>query len=94
MESSQKIKLTVIIPVYNRPERVVKALDSIPARNDIETIVVDECSTDNTLEVLKAYNRIPITILQNEVNSLQLENIKPISLTSEVSKLEKSNSVI
>ena len=69
MENSQKIKLTVIIPVYNRPERVVKALDSIPARNDIETIVVDDCSTDNTLEVLKNYNRIPITILQNEVNS-------------------------
>jgi len=69
MENSQKIKLTVIIPVYNRPTRVIKALDSIPAREDIETIVVDDCSTDNTLEVLKAYNRIPITILQNEVNS-------------------------
>lgn len=69
MENSQKIRLTVIIPVYNRPERVIKALDSIPARDDIEVIVVDDCSTDNTLEVLKAYNRIPITILQNEVNS-------------------------
>ena len=64
-----EIKLTVIIPVYNRPERVVKALDSIPARDDLEVIVVDDCSTDNTMEVLKSYDRIPITILKNEVNS-------------------------
>lgn len=63
--------LSVIIPVYNRPQRVVKALNSIPKRDDIEIIVIDDCSTDNTLEALNSYNNNvrPITILQNEVNS-------------------------
>ena len=63
------IKLTIIIPVYNRPEKVVRTLDSIPVRDDIEVIVIDDCSTDNTLEVLKNYDRLPLIILQTLENS-------------------------
>lgn len=68
MENSQ-IKLSIIIPVYNRATRITKALDSIPIRDDIEVIVIDDCSTDNTMEVLKSYTRLPLIILQNDVNS-------------------------
>ena len=64
-----KIKLTIIIPVYNRAIRIIKCLDSIPVRDDIEVIVIDDCSTDNTLEVLNQYTRLPLKIFQNEVNS-------------------------
>ncbi len=44
--------ITVVMPVYNRPELVVRALDSIKAQDyrPFNLIVVDNNSTDNTLE--------------------------------------------
>ena len=51
------IKLTVIIPVYNQEHLVIKALDSIPNRNDIEVIVIDDGSTDDTWKVLQEYHK-------------------------------------
>ena len=41
------MKVSIIMPVYNYPG-VVKALDSIPRRKDIEVLAVDDCSTDGT----------------------------------------------
>lgn len=62
-------KISVIIPVYNQEVLVLKALDSIPKNDDIEIIVVNDCSTDSTLNVLYEYqqNR-DIIILNNETN--------------------------
>lgn len=51
------IKVTVIIPVYNQEHLVIKALDSIPNRNDIEVIVIDDGSTDDTWKVLQEYHK-------------------------------------
>lgn len=66
------IKLSVIIPVYNQEKLVVKALDSIPIRDDIEVIVCNDKSTDNSLEVIKEYKtthpRLNMRIIENEVN--------------------------
>lgn len=42
------IKVSVIIPVYNQEKLIIKAIDSIPKRDDIEIIVIDDGSTDNT----------------------------------------------
>ena len=47
--------LTVIIPVYNQEELVIRALESIPARKDIEIIIIDDGSTDNTWNNLLNY---------------------------------------
>ena len=49
------MKLSIIIPVFNQEELVIKALDSIPTRNDIEIIVINDGSTDNTKNVLDHY---------------------------------------
>jgi hypothetical protein len=62
-----KIKVSVVIPVYNQEELIVKAINSIPEREDIEIIVVDDCSTDNTLTVLKSLKR-KIKIIANKEN--------------------------
>lgn len=50
-----KIKVSVIIPVYNQEKLVIKAIDSIPKRDDIEIIVIDDGSTDNTWNNLMKY---------------------------------------
>ena len=51
-------KISVIIPTYNRERFVVKAINSILNQTfkDHEIIVVDDGSTDETREVLRAYS--------------------------------------
>lgn len=66
LEKRKNKKISVIIPVYNQEKLVSRAIDSIPKRKDIEIIVIDDKSTDNTLKVLK--ERKDITLLQNDVN--------------------------
>lgn len=43
-------KVTVIIPVYNAEKTIARAVASIPDRGDIEIIIVDDGSTDGTVE--------------------------------------------
>lgn len=67
------MKLSVIIPVYNQEELVIRALDSIPKRDDIEVIVIDDASIDNTWNNLLEYRKnhfeeINIVLLYNEDN--------------------------
>lgn len=40
------INYTIIIPHYNIPELLLRCLHSIPVREDIQVIVVDDCSPD------------------------------------------------
>lgn len=50
-----KFKLTVIIPTYNQADLITVGLDSIPTRDDVETIVVNDGSTDDTFDVIHDY---------------------------------------
>lgn len=72
-EFTNNIKVTVIIPVYNQEKLVIRALESIPERNDIEIIVVDDGSDDNTWNMLLKYrddtlNKKNIILLYNKEN--------------------------
>lgn len=52
-------KISIIIPVYNGAQKITRTLDSIVNQNvddDIEVIVVNDCSTDNTQQVLEEYH--------------------------------------
>lgn len=42
------IKLSIIIPTYNREEWLERALDSVPLAEDYQVIVIDDGSTDDT----------------------------------------------
>lgn len=59
-------KVSVIIPVFNTEKYLRKCLDSVcnQTLSDIEIICVDDCSTDNSLNILKEYaskdNRIKL----------------------------------
>ncbi|MDR0984628.1 MAG: glycosyltransferase family 2 protein [Ruminococcus sp.] len=54
--------ISIIMPVYNRSDIVEFSLDSIAlqtlSQDEFEVIVVDDCSTDNTIEVLNSYRKI------------------------------------
>lgn len=59
------IRLSVLIPCWNQEELVIRALDSIPRRNDIEVLAYDDGSTDDTYKNLLKY--------QNEHPELNLK---------------------
>ena len=63
------IKVSIIIPVYNQERLVLKALDSIPKRKDIEVIVTDDKSTDHTWSNLVGWQQIH----SNDFGNLVLE---------------------
>jgi glycosyltransferase involved in cell wall biosynthesis len=49
--------LSVIIPTYNGERRIADALDSVLVQEEaeLEVVVVDDGSTDSTLEIVKSY---------------------------------------
>lgn len=66
-----KVRFSVVVPTYNRAGLISKSLDSILAQtyDNYEIIVVDNGSTDNTLEVLKPYEEKKlIRVVRNPVN--------------------------
>lgn len=67
-----KIKISVVIPVYNAQQYIRECLDSIltEQRIGLEVICVDDCSTDGTAEILSEYekNYDNVTVLHNETN--------------------------
>lgn len=54
MKSS--IKVSILIPIYNVERYIGKCLDSVLTQtyNNVEYVFVDDCSTDNSLHVLKS----------------------------------------
>ena len=53
----EKKRFSVIIPAYNVQEYVEKAIKSVLEQDfkDYELIVVNDASTDNTVEIVKKY---------------------------------------
>ena len=67
------ILVTIVIPVWNQETLVLRALDSIPSRDDIEVIVIDDGSTDGTWQNLLHYR--DTTDLTNLVLLYNKENL-------------------
>ena len=69
MNSKSEPLVTVLIPVYNRPN-VVKTIDSIVNQtySNLEILIVDNASTDNTVEAIKKIKDLRIRLLVNEQN--------------------------
>ena len=67
-------KVSVIMATYNCQETISKSIDSVVRQTyyDWEFIICDDCSTDQTYNILLSYQeRYPekIVVLKNEVNS-------------------------
>ncbi len=57
------VRISFCIPTYNRADLIRQTLDSILSQGDpnVEVVVADNASTDNTREVIEAYNNPHMT---------------------------------
>lgn len=66
------VKVSVIVPAYNASRYIEKCLDSLVSQTlkDIEIIVVNDASKDNTLDIIKAYQKEydNIVLINHETN--------------------------
>ena len=68
-------KISIIMPMYNTEDRCVAAMESIlnQTYKNLELIIVDDCSTDNSLEMIinalqKHPNSHKVRLFRNRVN--------------------------
>jgi len=62
--------LSIILPVYNEAKTILKLVQSLPIHKSTEIIMVDDHSTDNSLEEIKKANyKGIIHILEHKFNS-------------------------
>lgn len=70
MAAQSTVKVTVFIPVYNGAQFLAETIDSVLAQtySDFELLVVDDCSTDRSVEIVRAYADPRIRLECNERN--------------------------
>ena len=63
-------RISVIITTYNRAKLLPRAVNSVLAQtyNDYEIIIVDDCSQDNTREVIRGFKDPRIQVIRHETN--------------------------
>lgn len=67
------LDVSVIIPTYNSAKFISKCLDSMERQKfrNFEVIIVDDNSSDNTLEILEEFRKLScllVTIIRNDTN--------------------------
>ena len=64
------MKLTIIIPCYNEEKTIKQLINKILALHSIkkQIIVVDDCSTDNSFNIINSFKSKDLLILKNEKN--------------------------
>ncbi len=71
-EANNDIKISIVLPTYNGGRWILDAVNSIITQTEVrwELIVIDDCSTDGTRDVIKQLPLIDprITVYRNEVN--------------------------
>ncbi|RDV16708.1 glycosyltransferase [Pontibacter diazotrophicus] len=63
-------QLTVLMPVYNAQKYLAEAIDSILQQSftDFEFLIIDDASTDGSVEIVKSYTDPRIRLVLNEIN--------------------------
>ena len=69
-------KISIIIPMYNAKEYIARCLESVinQSFNNIEIIIVNDGSTDKSLEICRKYAEVDerIVILNKENNGVSV----------------------
>lgn len=83
---NQQPLVSVIISTYNGEKYIKKAIESVLNQiyKNIELIIVDDCSTDKTLEIISEYHKKDrrIIILKNETNMGSYKSLNKAIRTS------------
>lgn len=82
------IKVSIIVPVYNSEKYLYRCLDSLvnQSLNEIEIILINDCSTDGSMLILKEYKeKYPSKIFLIDLK----ENKKPGGARNEGMKVAK-----
>lgn len=71
------VKLTIAIPVYNSEKTIADSIESALSQEYPlkEVLVIDDCSTDRTVEIVKKY---PVRLIENPVNLGIGRNLKKL----------------
>ena len=67
-----KYKISVVIPVYNSSAFINRCMNSLynqDFKKPFEIIIIDDASTDNTLEMIKKWNLLNISFFSLDLNS-------------------------
>ena len=80
-------KVSIIMPVFNAAKYLDETINSIlnQTYDDFEFLIIDDGSTDNSLEILNSYKDSRITILKNERN---IGYVKTLNKLIKISKGE------
>lgn len=62
--------ISVIIPTYNREKTILRSVNSVLNQTikNLEVIVVDDCSTDNTVQLLEKIEDKRLRVLKHKTN--------------------------
>lgn len=75
--------VSVVVPAYNTELFIRSCIESVLANDDVELILVDDGSTDNTLSIMKEYeDRENVTVIRMEHAGLGAARNKGISEAS------------
>jgi glycosyltransferase involved in cell wall biosynthesis len=63
-------RVSIVLPTHNRAKYIRQAINSclVQSYKNIELIIVDDASADNTLDIIKSYNDSRIKYVKNEEN--------------------------
>lgn len=77
-------KVSVLMPAYNSEKYIVEAIESILNQTftDFEFIIIDDCSTDKTWEIIQKYSK-------NDKRILAIKNEKNLGISGNRNKLKK-----
>lgn len=76
MEKDKNPFVSICVPTYNSASYIENTLESIlnQTYKNIEIVIVDNASTDKTMEILKKYNDSRIFVHRNPVNIVAEDN--------------------
>jgi len=71
-------KVSIQIPTYNQQQYISQAIDSVLMQDypDLEVIVADDCSTDETEAIVRKYKDIRVKYFKNEKNIGRVANYR------------------